>query len=118
MTQAQAVKAYTTIIRLGKRATGKTAFALFKLKSQLKDVVEFLSEEETKLIDKYNGSVDETGRVHIEDAEKMKEFIREKSELDNIDIDAAITTVNVNPDQIAGINIEEIEALADFVNFE
>lgn len=118
MTHGQALKAYTTIIGLRKRAKERTAYFLFRLKEELKPLVDFQAEEEMKLIEKYDGKVNEMGFVMIEDDEKREAFLKEKEELARMVIDPEITPVKINPEKIADINIEEIEALSGFVNFE
>lgn len=118
MKQQQALTAYTTIIGLGKRATGKSAFALFKLKSRLKELVDFQSEEEMKLIEKHHGKLEANGFVTFEDDEERTKFVKERGELAYMDIDPEIAPVTINPEQIPDINIEEIEALNGFVEFE
>ena len=102
---------------MGKRATGKTAFALFKLKNELKQFVDFQADEETKLVEKYDGEL-QNGFVMIADEEKRKQFIEEKKQLDNMDIDHEIVRVKIDPDAISDINIDEIEALNGFVDFD
>lgn len=118
MKQQQALTAYTTIIGLGKRATGKSAFALFKLKSRLKELVDFQSEEEMKLIEKHGGKLEENGFVTFKNDEEKAKFVEERRELANMDIDPEIAPVRIDPEQIPDINIDEIEALNGFVEFE
>ena len=118
MKQKQALKAYTTIIAMGKRVRGKAAFGLFRLKKDLKEVIDFQAEEEMKLIEKYGGTIMEGGIVTIEDEEKRLAFLKEKEELGEMDIDQEINPVTIGTDSITDINIWEIEALEGFVNFE
>lgn len=118
MKQHQALKAYTTIIALGKRATGQTAFALYKLKQQLKQLVDYQAEAETNLVEKYGGKIADNGIVVIEDEENRRKFVAEKVQLDNMDIAKEVAPVTIIPEQIPDINIDEIEALNGFVNFE
>ena len=63
LTQHRAVVAYSTIIRMGQKVTGKAAFSLFRLKQTLRGIVEFQSEEEMKLVEKYGATVTEDGRI-------------------------------------------------------
>ena len=118
MTHEQAIRAYTTIISMGRRAKGKAAFALFHLKGRLKEVIDFQAEKEMELIKKYDGELRDGGLVFIEDKEKRKQFLEEKNEIGKMEIEPEITPVRINPELIPDINIEEIEALSGFVNFE
>lgn len=111
MTQKQAITAYGTIIKIGGKVSGKNAFALFRLKQQLKEVVEFQAEEEMKLVEKYNGQITENGQIII-DHESRPKFIKEREELGSMECD-------IQPVEIGEIDItlDEIEALNGFVKF-
>ena len=77
LTQHRAVVAYSTIIRMGQKVAGKAAFSLFRLKQSLKQIVEFQSEEEMKLVEKYGATVTEDGRILPgDDAKKFAELVR------------------------------------------
>ena len=117
LTQNRAVVAYTTIMNMGQKVSGKPAFALFKLKQTLKGIVEFQSEEEMKLISKYHATVSEDGRIIPgEDKDEFAELIKEKSELGNMECD--VIPVEIALDSIPEITMNEIEALDGFVIFK
>lgn len=117
LTQNRAVVAYTTIMNMGQKVSGKPAFALFKLKQTLKGIVEFQSEEEMKLVEKYGATVTEDGRILPgDDAEKFAELVKEKEELGNMECD--VVPVEIDLDSIPEITMNEIEALDGFVIFK
>lgn len=117
-TQHEAVIAYATLIRLGPKVTGKTAFALFKLKQSLQATVTFQSEEEMKLVEKCGGTVSENGRIDFSDKAKQDEFLKEQKELLNMECDPDIQPVKVSIDAIPDITMADIESLDGFVIFE
>ena len=117
LTQHMAVVAYSTIIRMGQKVAGKAAFSLFRLKQSLKQIVEFQSEEEMKLVEKYGATVTDDGRIlPVDDAEKFAELVKEKEELGNMECD--VVPVEIDLDSIPEITMNEIEALDGFVIFK
>ena len=117
-TQKQALSAYAALQRMGRKATGKAAFTLFRMKQKLKEIVEFQAEEERKLVEKHDGKISEEGMILIADAEERKAFGEEQKELYDMEIEPAIEPVTVKLDGLPEINMEEIEALDGFVQFE
>lgn len=117
-TQQQALTAYAILMGMGKKATGEAAFSLFRMKQQLRDIVEFQSEEEAKLVDKLGGKITETGQIIFAGDEEKLAFIEGKKKLGSMEIDPAIEPVRIAPDKIPEINMDEIEALQGFIIFE
>ena len=115
MTQGEAVKAYKAIIRMGNKAAGEAAFSLFRMKKQLKEIVDFQSEEEEKLIKKHGGAVTEAGQVIIVDPKEREAFLKEREEIEKMECNVA--PVIIRADNIPEITLAEIEALDGFVNF-
>ena len=103
---------------MGKKATGEAAFSLFRMKQQLRDIVEFQSEEEAKLVDKLGGKITESGQIIFAGDEEKRAFIEGKKKLGSMEIDPAIEPVRIAPDKIPEINMDEIEALQGFIIFE
>ena len=114
-THRKAVTAYVTLKGMGMKAAGMTAFSLFKLKKELETVVQFQSEQEMKLVEKYKGEVMETGAIRIADPEQRKAFEKEYRELGNVECE--IDGIEVSIDQIPEITMQEIEALDGLVKF-
>lgn len=117
-TQRQALSAYAALLKMGKKATGKAAFSLFRMKQRLKDIVEFQAEEEQKLVEKHGGKVSEEGLILIADEGQRAAFMEEKRALYDMVIDPAIEPVTVEIDGLPEINMEEIEALDGFIEFK
>ena len=115
MTNRQALTAYTTICRLGQRASGKAAFALFRLKRQLKEVVDFQGEEQEKLVAQCGGKIAETGLILIDDEEQQKRFREMDDELGRMEVD--LQPIELPENSVPDITLAEIEALEGVVNF-
>ena len=117
-TQRQALSAYTAIRDMGRKATGKAAFSLFRMKQRLKEVVEFQSEEELKLVEKFGGKVTEGGQILIADEEKKLQFLKEHRAFYDMVLDPPLETVTIRAEDLPEISLDEIEALDGFVIFE
>ena len=117
-TQGQVLAAYSAILGMGKRVTGAVAFSLFRVKQQLKPLIEFQTEEEMKLIQKYGGELDESGQISFKKPENKAKFLKERSEFSRMEIKPPLEPVKVDPAAIPDINMEEIEALNGFIEFE
>ena len=117
LTQQKAIIAYTAIMNMGQKVTGKTAFALFRLKQTLRGIVDFQSEEEMKIVEKYGAKVTEDGRILPgEDAEAFKKLLKEKQELGEMECD--VVPWEIELDSIPEITMSEIEAIDGFVIFK
>lgn len=114
-TQRRAVLAHRIIQRMSMKVAGKAAFTLFRLKKQLKEIVEFQGEEQEKLVAKYGGKIAENGMILIADKGKRTEFDREDKELGAMECE--IQPVDIRAADIPDITLEEIEILDGFVNF-
>ena len=114
--QKKAINAFTTLSQMGKKITGKTAWDLYRLKQRLKEAVDFQSEEEMKLVEKYGGSVDEAGRIQIPD-ENREAFMKDFTELGELECEIDLE-VTADLNNIRDINMAEIEALDGIVQFK
>lgn len=115
-TQRKVVDAYAVLNQMGRKVTGKTAFALFRLKKQMKEIVEFQGEEEVKLVEQYGGKITEDGRILFGDKEMRTAFQMEQRKLG--DMECEIDPIVIGTGEIPQITMEEIEALDGIVNFE
>ena len=116
MKQILYIEAYNALDGMGKKVTGKTAFKLFGVKKKLEEIIQFQLEEEKKLIEKYEGTVNESGLIRFANPEKSAEFFREKKELYSVDY--GIDAIEVDIDSVPDVTLEEIEALDGIVVFK
>ena len=110
--------AYIALNRIRNKIRGKDALALFHLKRQLQEKVDFTAEEEQKLVEEFDGAITQTGMVIIADPEKREAFGKAHAELFKmeceIEPDVAVINLERNPD----ITMEDIEQLDGFAAFE
>lgn len=113
----EVLSAYVALNRVRNKVKGKTALDLFLLKTAIKPNIDFMSEEEQKLVDQFGGAVTQTGMIIIADKVKRAEFQKARAELDDtecdIDTDPVCVDLEMNPD----ITMEDIEQLTGFVEF-
>lgn len=114
-TQKQAFEAYVALIQLGKGVKGLTAYALYKLKNELKKIVDFQSEEEMKLIEKYGGTVTETNMIQLPDDADKKAFNKEMDELHSLECD--VQPIEIKIAEVPEITLAQIETLDGFIKF-
>lgn len=115
-TQQQALKAYTALTSMGRKVTGETAFKLFKLKQELKTIVEFQVEQEQEMVARNHGTISETGQINFTDEDDRKKFVAEHKELGEMECDVKGITLKI--ESIPGITMDEIEALDGIITFE
>lgn len=117
-TQENVLNAYKAIGKIRNKVKGKSALALYKLKRELQVNVDFQIEEERKLVDAYDGTINENGFIEIPDAIKRSEFAKAYAELNATECGIDSEPVTVSMDSCPEITLDEIESLAGFVNFE
>ena len=117
-TNDRAVAAYAAINRIRRLVRGKDAKNLFHLKVMLQEHVDFVAEEELKLIEAAGGQILETGMVLIADREKRAQFEQSRRELGGMECAVDADEVTVSTDNCPEVTMEDIEQLAGFVNFD
>lgn len=115
MKQGKASGAYMALVTMGQKVTGKTAYSLFKLKTEIEKVVQFQEGEKDKLIKKYGGVIMDNGMVRIDDPAKMKQFVQEVHNL--FDLECDIKPIELKIDDVPDITLKEIDSLNGFVTF-
>jgi hypothetical protein len=87
MTQKQMFNIIPTLQKLvGIKLPIKASYAIFRLSKEIDSQKDFFIEEERKLIDKYNGSIDENGRITFKDQSNFEPFAKEYAELNETEI--------------------------------
>lgn len=124
MTQLQISKAHETLVELYKiKFPTQISKPVYVLKNLTKDTWEFMSNEETKIIQSYNGILNNDGSFLFsgENAkERYEKCFSELNQLHNLEVELAfipitITKAESNDKPISG---EMIEKLEGFVIFE
>lgn len=117
-TMGKVLSAYVALNRVRNKVKGKTALDLFRLKNAMKDSVDFISEEEMKLVNEHGGAVTETGTIIIADKDKRAAFMTARKELDMMECDVEMSPPVVNMENNPDITMEDIEQLDGFVEFK
>ena len=74
--------AFLGINQIRNQVKGMDALHLFHLKNMLKESVDFMAEEDVRMVTEAGGVITETGIVIIADKEKQKEYVKARKELD------------------------------------
>ena len=116
MTQKEMFNAIPTIQKLvGTRLPIKSSYAIFKLAKEIDSQKEFIIGEEKKLIEKYNGKIDEQGRITFEDPSVYENFSKEYANLNNLEVELTTALpIKIDLNAVSGVNF----APADFLTLE
>ena len=117
VTQGKILMAYTALTRIRGKVKGKDALALFHLKNQLQENIDFQGEEEMRLVEEFGGTVTPEGMVLIADEEKRKGFNAAMAELRRMEVDTKTDTPTISLERNPEITMEDIEQLHEFINF-
>ena len=113
MKQVNVVKGYYDLELLkDKNFNAKDQWNIYNLRKTLLPHVEFQQEQEQKIAEKYQPKADKDGIIYGED---YISFIREKEDLDNIEIE---NIEKISLPLIDGIDFTIIEKLDNFVEFK
>lgn len=117
ITQGKAVRAYSTLVAIGKRQlnTG-TAFKFFKLKKALDPILEFQSEQEQNLAKELGGEFAENGRLMLPEEKRVEYKVRHK-ELEETECEVNADRISIPISELPYATIDEIDALDPFVEF-
>ena len=122
-TNMKALSAYFILQRMGqKQIPTPVAYKLYKLRQKLKEILEFVREQEQAMMDEMGVKMDEAGHFQFgEDEEVKARFTAAHDELLNTEceIEGEETAIRLAdlPDKLE-ISMNEIEALDGFVRFE
>lgn len=115
ITQAEAVKAYLKVLEIYKQPMNpQISRKLYTLKNKLKESFDFQGDQETKIINKYNGTPLENGAFHFEGEGVIEKVTEEIQELANTEV-----TIDMEPIDLLSQNIqisgEDIESIQAFI---
>lgn len=118
-THGQALKAFKVVLEIGQAKTdAPVSLALFRLKKRLRDAVDFVSEEEQKIVESCDGTIDpDTGIVKIDDPEKRIEFAQKQMEVYTMPYDFG-EKVKLPIAGLPKMTEADIEILDLFVDFD
>ena len=118
-TQGNAIKAYILLQRIGNEPKNKALlFKLFRLKKALKEIIDFQSEQEEKLIKECNGTFDENGRASFESDEDKRKYYEEHKELEKLECEIDLEKAEVDVNDFDGLTLDIMEIFDPFFEFK
>ena len=93
------------------------ALHVFHMKNMLKEAVDFMAEEEMRLVSEAGGTVTDSGMVIIPDPAKKAEYMKARAELDGMPYEAETDPVVIRIDRCPDVTGEQIEMMDGFVQF-
>ena len=118
MKQGKMVQAYNALQRLGGQVMDDlVAYKLFKLKKQMAPAIEFQTEREQLIFEKYQPERTGNGQYSFRTSGQAAEFRNELNELADMETEVTVTPVKIPKGQRLLISMDDIEALDGFVEF-
>ena len=120
MIQTTHGKAYLAFIALSQirgMVKGMDALHAFHMRNRLKESVDFLSEEEMRLVQEADGIISENGTVMITDREKRETYLAERKKIDELPCEIPADPITIRIDKCPDVTAEQIEMLDGFVIF-
>lgn len=98
----------------------KTAWKIYKITDAFSDQVKFITEEEKKIINENNGTIDGTGNIKFSNDIDTQKFVKEINEFHNTELECNFETVELAIDDLADCKLEPklILSLKDIVIFK
>lgn len=119
MKQGKVIQAYNALARLGGQTMEDyaVAYKLFRLKKQMTPAIEFQTEREKAIFDKYQPERLANGQYSFRTSGQAAEFRKELNDLAEVETEIQITPVTIPKGQRLLISMDDIEALDGFVVF-
>lgn len=116
-THGKALAAFVTLSQIRGMVRGMDALHVFHLKTVLQESVDFLTEEEMRLVQEVDGIITETGTVIIPDKAKREQYLTERKKLDELPCEIPADPITIRIDKCPDVTAEQIEMLDGFVIF-
>ena len=117
-TMGKIYAAFLGINQIRNQVRGMDALHLFHLKNMLKESVDYMAEEDVRMVTDAGGVITETGLVIIADKEKQKEYVKARKELDDMETEIQTDPVVILISRCPDVTVEQIERLEGFVIFK
>ncbi len=117
-THGRAYSAFIALNQIRGIVKGMDALHVFHLKNVLKEAVDFMSEEELRIVHDRDGIVTETGTVIIPDKAKREKYLAERKKLEEMPYEVSAEPITIRIDRCPDVTAEQIEMLDGFVIFE
>ena len=117
-THGKAYNAFLALNQLRGMVKGMDALHVFHLKNMLRESVDFLSEEEIRLVKDAGGTITDGGMVVIPDEEKKREYLQARKELDEMPCEIQTEPIRILIGRCPDVTVAQIEMLDGIVVFE
>lgn len=119
MKHATIFAAYPVIAYLKQyRFDGLTALRLSKLEKELKEVYDFQTEEQQKLIAEYHPEYDKkTNQLKFKDAQTCDAFVKAANELDNLEHEMKSPLIRIPIEKVLELSADEMDRVSDLIEF-
>ena len=116
-THGKSYNAFIALSQIRNLVKGMDALHVFHMRNMLKESVDFMSEEELRMVSDAGGTVTDSGVVLIADKEKRAEYIKARKELDDMPCEIPAEPVIIRIERCPDVTAEQIENLDGFVIF-
>lgn len=116
-THGKVFAAFVTLSQIRSMVKGIDALHVFHMRNRLKESVDFLSEEEMRLVQEADGIISENGTVMIPDREKRETYLAERRKIDELPCEIPADPITIRIDRCPDVTAEQIEMLDGFVIF-
>ena len=118
-TQGKAVASFSALTKMARRPMGSfAAFKLFRLRKALRDIVDFQTEQEQKLLEELGGAFTDEGNAKFDTTEKADEFVKRHKELENMECEIETERIAMYMKEIPEISLAEMEILETFIDWK
>lgn len=117
-TLGNAYNAFVTINQIRNKVKGIDALHIYHMKNMLTESVDFMAEEDARLVSEAGGTVTDSGMVIIADKAKRSEYLKARKELDNQETEIQADPITIMIERCPDVTAEQIEMLDGFVVFE
>ena len=116
-THGKAYNAFIALSQVRSLVKGMDALHVFHMRNMLKEAVDFMAEEEMRLVGEAGGTVTDSGMVIIPDPAKKAEYMKARAELDGMPYEVDADPVVIRIDRCPDVTGEQIEMMDGFVEF-
>lgn len=116
-THGKTYSAFIALSQIRGMVRGMDALHVFHFKTVLQESVDFLTEEEMRLVQEADGIITGTGTVIIPDKAKREQYLTERKKLDELPCEIPADPITIRIDKCPDVTAEQIEMLDGFVIF-
>lgn len=117
-THGKTYSAFIALSQIRGMVRGMDALHVFHFKTVLQESVDFLTEEEMRLVQEADGIISGNGTVMITDRKKRETYLAERKKIDELPCEISADPIMIRIDKCPDVTAEQIEMLDGFVIFK